>query len=108
MCGRQLAARLEDEKVPSLSPDQNNLMNTDVIRMTSTARPMFDIKMIPYTALTIWRICDSTANQFAVSVSAQSSYSLPGVSVESQSMANPLRMRCELISTNVEKKYSFA
>ena len=44
--------------------------------------------------------CDSTANQFA----AQSQRSLRAVSVESQSMANPLRMRCELNFTNVEVK----
>ena len=42
----------------------------------------------------------STANQFPV----QSQCSLNAVSVESQSMANPLRMRCELISTNVAQK----
>ena len=47
--------------------------------------------------------CDSTANQFA----AQSQRSLRAVSVESQSMANPLRMRCELISTNVKEKKLF-
>ena len=41
--------------------------------------------------------CDSTSNQCVV----QSPQSLHGVSVESQSMANPPRMRCELISTNV-------
>ena len=44
--------------------------------------------------------CDSTANQFAV----QSQRIRSAVSVESQSMANPLRMRCELISTSVEEK----
>ena len=44
--------------------------------------------------------CDSTANQFA----AQSKRICSAVSVESQSMANPLRMRSELISTNVEEK----
>ena len=37
-------------------------------------------------------------------ISAQSHRSVGGVSVESQSMANPLRMRCELISTIVEQK----
>ena len=42
----------------------------------------------------------STANQFPV----QSQLSLRGVFAESQSMANLLRMRCELISTNVEQK----
>ena len=36
---------------------------------------------------------DSTANQFAV----QSQRIRSAVSVESQSMANPMRMRCELI-----------
>ena len=44
--------------------------------------------------------CDSTAKQIA----AQSLQSLRGVSIESQSMANLLRMRCELISTSVEEK----
>ena len=47
--------------------------------------------------------CDSTANLFA----AQSQRIRCAVSVESQSMANPLRMRCELISTNVEEKKLF-
>ena len=47
--------------------------------------------------------CDSTANQFA----AHSLRSLRAVSVESQSMENPLRMRCELISSNVEGKEIF-
>ena len=49
---------------------------------------------------------DSTANQFA----AQSQRICSAVSVESQSMANPLRMRCKLNSTNVEEKknYSFS
>ena len=46
---------------------------------------------------------DSTANQFA----AQSQRIRSAVSVESQSMANPLRMRCELNSTNVEEKKIF-
>ena len=44
--------------------------------------------------------CDSIANQFV----AQSQRIRSAVSVESQSMANPLRKRCELISTNVEEK----
>ena len=49
--------------------------------------------------------CEPTANQFSV----QFQCNLNAVSVESQSMVNPLRMRSELISTNVEeKKYSFA
>ena len=47
--------------------------------------------------------CDSTANQFA----AQSQRSFRRVSVESQSMTNPLQIRCELISTNVEQKKIF-
>ena len=45
-------------------------------------------------------ICDSTANQFT----AQSQLIPSAASVEWQSMANPLRMRCELICINVEKK----
>ena len=44
--------------------------------------------------------CNSTANQFA----APSQCIRSAVSVESQSMTNPLRMRCELISTYVEEK----
>ena len=43
---------------------------------------------------------DSTANQFAV----QSQRICCAVSVNSQCMANPLRMRCELISTIVEEE----
>ena len=44
--------------------------------------------------------CDSTANQFA----AHSQRIRGAVSVESPSMTNPLRMRCELISANAEEK----
>ena len=44
--------------------------------------------------------CDFTANQFA----AQSERIRSSVSAESHSMANPLRMRCKLVSTNVEQK----
>ena len=49
---------------------------------------------------------ESTSNQFA----AQSQRIPSAVSVESQSMANPIRMRCKLNSTNVEEKrnYSFS
>ena len=47
---------------------------------------------------------DSTANQFAAQ---QSPRIRSAVSVESQSMANPLRMRCELNSTSVEEKKLF-
>ena len=43
---------------------------------------------------------DSTANQFA----AQSQRIRSAVSVESQSMANSPRMRCEMNSTDVEEK----
>ena len=54
---------------------------------------------------------DFTASQFAAqsprslrAVSAHSQRSLSAVSVELHSMANPLRMRCKLISTNVDEK----
>ena len=47
--------------------------------------------------------CDFTANQFA----AQSERIRSSVSAESHSMANPLRMRCKLVSTNVEQKKIF-
>ena len=39
--------------------------------------------------------CDFTANQL---LAVQSQRSLRGVSVESRSMANPLRMRCECVA----------
>ena len=47
--------------------------------------------------------CDSTANQFT----AQSQCSLRAVSLESQTMANLPRMRCELISTIAEEKKNY-
>ena len=47
--------------------------------------------------------CDFTANQFA----AQSERIRSSVSAESHSMANPLRMRCKLVSINVEQKKIF-
>ena len=37
-------------------------------------------------------------------VTAQSLETIRGVSADSQRMANPLQMRCEMISTNVEEK----
>ena len=33
VCGRQVAAGLEDRKIPSLSPGQSNLSNKDVIKI---------------------------------------------------------------------------